>query len=416
MRCIFLCVAPSGNINNDNYNNDNNGVRPFWWIARQSRPPPKSMHHIKRTHNLSERINRKGLCCMTDFEKVTDFGNMYAAFRKAKRGKGYKKSSARFNLTALDGVNALIAQLQNRTYRVSEYSEFKVYEPKERVIQTTSFKDKVIQHCLCDNVIMPRLQRVFLLDNCAGQKGKGTLFGLDRLSEQMQQFYSKYGFRGYILKCDITKFFYNISHDQLKDIVNYHFGYDPDICWLCNLFIDSTEGKGIPLGNQINQGFALLYLDGMDKLIRWKLGIEHYGRYMDDFYLIHPSKEYLKYCQEVITAYLDTLDLTMNGKTQIFPFKNGVSYLGFHTYIAPGGKPIRKLKNQNKRNAQRKFVRMAKLVASGDLTMEKFQASYGAWKNHISHGNCYRLSKAMDEKIKEILRRADNGYRESKAR
>ena len=94
---------------------------------------------------------------MTDFEKVTDFANMYAAFRKAKRGKGYKKSAARFNVTALDGVNTLIFQLQNRTYRVSEYTEFKVYEPKERVIQTTSFKDKVIQHCLCDNVIMPRL-------------------------------------------------------------------------------------------------------------------------------------------------------------------------------------------------------------------------------------------------------------------
>lgn len=340
---------------------------------------------------------------MTDFEKVTDFGNMYAAFRKAKCGKGYKKSSSRFNITALDGVNTLILQLRNRTYTVSEYTEFKVYEPKERIIQTTSFKDKVVQHCLCDNVIMPRLQKVFLLDNCAGQKGKGTLFGLDRLGEQMQQFYQKYGMNGYILKCDVRKFFYNIPHDQLKEIVRYHFGYDPGICWLCELFIDSTDGKGLPLGNQINQGFALLYLDSMDKLIKYELGIEYYGRYMDDFYLIHPSKEYLKYCLEVITMYLETLDLKLNGKTQIFPFKNGVSYLGFHTYIAPGGAVIRKLKNQNKRNAQRKYIRMAKLVASGGLPMERFQACYRSWKNHISHGNCYKLSSAMDKRVEEIL-------------
>ena len=340
---------------------------------------------------------------MTDFEKVTDFNNMYRAFRKAKCGKGYKKSSARFNLAALDGVHALISQLRNKTYRVSEYTAFTVYEPKERIIQTTSFKDKVIQHSLCDNVIMPRLQRVFIYDNCAGQKGKGTLFGLDRLSEQMKQFHGKYGSGGYILKCDIAKFFYNISHPQLKDIVEYHFGYDPDVCWLCNLFIDSTEGKGIPLGNQINQGFALLYLDGMDKLIKHELGIEYYGRYMDDFYLIHPSKEYLKYCLEVITAYLETLGLALNGKTQIFPFKNGVNYLGFHTYITPGGKAIRKLKNQNKRNAQKKFVRMAKLVADGKLSAEKFNTSYGAWKNHISHGNCYQLGKTMDRKVNEII-------------
>lgn len=336
---------------------------------------------------------------MTDFEKVIDFENMYKAYRKSKCGKGFKKSSAKFNAMALDGINVLIEQLKNKTYQISKYSEFKVYEPKERIIKTTTFKDKVVQHSLCDNVILPKLQSIFIYDNCAGQVGKGTLFGLNRLSLQMQEFYKRYGFNGYILKCDITKFFYNIPHEQLKDIVNYYFSYDKDICWLCDLFIDSTEGKGIPLGNQINQGFALLYLDGMDKLITGELGIEYYGRYMDDFYLIHHDKEYLKYCLEVIIEFLKTLDLTLNNKTQIFPLKNGVSYLGFHTYITDKGKPIRKLKNQNKRNAQKKFSKMAKLVANGKLSEDKFNASYNAWKNHISHGNCYKLSKSMDEKI-----------------
>lgn len=340
---------------------------------------------------------------MTDFEKVIDFNNMYKAYRKAKCGKGFKKSSARFNIMALDGINKLIEQLKNKTYTISPYNEFKVYEPKERVIQTTSFKDKVVQHSLCDNVILPKLQEIFIYDNCAGQKGKGTLFGLDRLAEQMKKFHKRYGFNGYILKCDITKFFYNISHEQLKDIVEYWFGYDRDICWLINLFIDSTEGKGIPLGNQINQGLALLYLDGMDKLIKNELGIEFYGRYMDDFYLMHPDKQYLKYCLQVLTDYLETLDLTLNGKTQIFPFKNGVNYLGFHTYITKNGKAIRKLKNENKRNAQRKYLKMAKLVASGKLPIDKFNASYNAWLNHISHGNCYKLSQNFTEKIQIIL-------------
>ena len=340
---------------------------------------------------------------MTEFEKVIDFDNMFRAYKKSKCGKGFKKSSAKFDAMALHGITALIEQLKNKSYKISDYSEFKVYEPKERVIKTTSFKDKVIQHSLCDNVILPRLSTVFIHDNCAGQKSKGTLFGLNRLSEQMMKFYKKHGHNGYILKCDISKFFYNISHEQLKDIVSYHFSDDQDICWLCNLFIDSTDGKGIPLGNQINQGFALLYLDGIDKLIKGELGIEYYGRYMDDFYLIHQDKEYLKYCLEAISKFLETLDLTLNGKTQIFPFKNGVSYLGFHTYISNDGKVIRRLKNQNKRNAQRKFLRMAKLVASGKLPIEKFNASYEAWKNHISHGNCYRLSKTMDAKINKIL-------------
>ena len=178
---------------------------------------------------------------MTEFEKVIDFENMYRAYRKAKCGKGYKKSSAQFGIMALDGINKLIEQLKNKTYKISNYQEFKVYEPKERIIKTTSFKDKVVQHSLCDNVILPRLKQIFILDNCAGQKCKGTLFGLDRLSEQMQSFYKKYGRNGYILKCDISKFFYSIPHSQLKDIVEYYFGEDKDICWLCNLFIDSTK-------------------------------------------------------------------------------------------------------------------------------------------------------------------------------
>lgn len=340
---------------------------------------------------------------MTDFEKITDFQNMYQAYKKAKRGKGQKKSAARFAASALDGVNTLICQLQQKTYTVSEYTEFRVYEPKERVIQTTSFKDKVVQHCLCDNVIMPKLERVFIYDNAAAQKGKGTLFALNRLEEQMLEFYSKHGTNGYILKCDITKFFYSISHRQLKDIVAYHFGYDPDVLWLCNLFIDGTEGEGIPLGNQINQGLALLYLDSLDKLIKNELGVEYYGRYMDDFWLINQSKSYLKYCQEVIAEYLKTLGLTLNGKTQIFPIKNGVNYLGFHTYITKEGRVIRRLKNQNKRNARKKYVRMAKLVAAGELSPEKLQISYGAWRNHISHGNCYHLGKSVDNEICRIL-------------
>lgn len=343
---------------------------------------------------------------MTDFEKVIDFENMYRAYRRSMCGKGYKKSAAKFNVMALEGIHALIEQLKNKTYRISPYNEFKVYEPKERIIQTTSFKDKVVQHSLCDNVLLPRLQEVFIYENCAGQIGKGTLFGLDLLKQHMQAFYKRYRREGYILKCDVSKFFYNISHEPMKDMIRYYFK-DPDICRICELFVDSTEGPGLPLGNQINQGFALLYLDGMDKLITRELGIEFYGRYMDDFYLIHPDREYLKYCLEVITAFLETLDLKLNGKTQIFPFRHGLNYLGFHTYITETGKAIRKVKNQNKRNAQRKYRRMAKLVAEGMLPREKLEASKNAYYNHISHGNCHGLKRSLDGMIKGIIEKED---------
>ena len=142
----------------------------------------------------------------------------------------------------------------------------------------------------------------------------------------------------------------------------------------------------------------------MDKLITCELGIEYYGRYMDDFYLIHPSKEYLKYCLEVIREYLDTLDLELNSKTQIFPFKNGIDYLGFHTYVTDGGKAIRRVRNENKRNARRKYIRMARLVATGKLEKKKFDESFGAYMNHLSKGNCYLLGRKLEKDINEILK------------
>ena len=45
-------------------------------------------------------------------------------------------------------------------------------------------------------------------------------------------------------------------HNVLKDIVEY-FIEDKDVYWLCEKFIDSTEGLGLPLGNQVSQVFAI---------------------------------------------------------------------------------------------------------------------------------------------------------------
>lgn len=85
----------------------------------------------------------------------------------------------------------------------------------------------------------------------------------------------------------------------------------------------------IALGNQINTIVSNLYLDGMDKFITQELGIKYYGRYADDFYMIHPSKKYLKYCEDRIIEHLNNLNLSLNPKSQIMPFKNGISFLVF---------------------------------------------------------------------------------------
>ena len=338
----------------------------------------------------------------TDFEKVCDFGNLHKAYKKSKNGKGFTKSCMRFQLAALDGVHQIKRRLETKTYEVSPYRQFTIYEPKERIIKACSFQDKIVQHSICDNVLLPRLKTEFIQTNYAGQLNKGTLYGLNCLKAQMQLAYYKYGYNCWIIKADISKFFYNINHDKLKDIVRY-FTNDDGIYWLCEKFIDSTEGKGLPLGNQISQVFALLYLSGLDHFVTGELGVKYYGRYMDDFYLIVETKEYAKDCLNALYEFVHSLDLELNSKTQIIPFKNGIRFCGFHTYVTKEGRVIRKLTNENKRAAKKKFKKMARLVSNRKISKDKFYESYNAWKNHISHGNCIKLGYEMDKYIERLF-------------
>ena len=144
----------------------------------------------------------------------------------------------------------------------------------------------------------------------------------------MLAFYREHRIDGWILKCDIAKFFYSINHEVLKDIVDYYFP-NSYTTWLNHLFIDSTNGFGLPLGNQVAQVYALMMLDCIDHMITGELGIRYYGRYMDDFYLIHYDKSYLKYCLLYIEEMVSSLGLSLNGKTQICPFKMVFGILGF---------------------------------------------------------------------------------------
>lgn len=338
-----------------------------------------------------------------DKDIITDYSNLYRAYRKAKSGKKFNASTAKFSIMALEGINTLKEQLENQTYQMAPYNEFKIYEPKERVIKSCSFKDKVVQHCFCDNVLHPRLSKVFIADNYAGRVGKGTLFGMNRLKMHMEEHYREHGIEGWILKCDIKKFFYSIDHEILKDIVDYYFP-DPYSVWLNHLFIDSTESPGLPLGNQVGQVYALLMLHAMDCMITGELGIKKYGRYMDDFFLIHYDKEYLKECLSAIEQLVGSLGLSLNGKTQIVPFRKGIGFLGFHHYMTSDGKYIRKLKGENKRRMKKKLRRWAFAVKSGKMTEKKFYEKYGAWKNHALHGNCIKLCHSMDLYIEELLK------------
>lgn len=359
-----------------------------------------------------------------DFRRVYDFGSLYAAFLKARRGKRGKASVQKFEANLLEALCLLSEMLKNRTYQPSEYFVFRVYEPKERIVMTNAFKDKVVQHSLCDNIYENVFSRGFIRDNYASQRNRGTHDGLHRLEAFMRSYYfarkgaaeqerRKAGLPplpaqktnyadGWVLKCDVAKYFYSIQHEPLKKKVR-QFIHDPDILWLTDMIIDSTENPGIPIGNQTSQWFAVMYLSDMDHFIKEKLGIRYYGRYMDDFYLIHEDKAYLQYCRAEIETYIADLGLKPNQKTNIFPLRNGIDFLGFHTYLTDSGKVIRKVRRSSKSNEQRKLKKQRKLLEQGKITLAEISQSYGSWRSHAEKGNCYHLIREMDRTYQNLF-------------
>lgn len=338
----------------------------------------------------------------SDFDMVLDFGNLYKSYKKTKSGKFKIKSILQFTANALDGIYKIQYSLKNKTYNITPYKKFKIYEPKERLIEASSFKDNIVQNCLCNYVIMPSLEKEFILSNVAGQIGKGTEFGIQLLKQHMQQAYAKYGHDCWIIKGDIKKFFYSIDHDTLKDIVEYFF-QDPDIIWLLFKYIDSVNSPGVPLGNRLSQVFGLIILSRMDHLITGELGVEFYGRCADDFYIIVQNKQYAIWCLNVIKEFVNTLKLELNNKTQLIPFKNGIKYCGFHIYITHDGKCIRKLANEKKRLIKKRYRKKAELVRQGKLSIDKYTRSYNSCRSHFSKGNCVKFTYEMDKYIKQII-------------
>jgi hypothetical protein len=155
------------------------------------------------------------------------------------------------------------------------------------------------------------------------------------------------------------------------------------------------EEKGLPMGNQTSQWFALYYLDPLDRLIKEKMHIKHYVRYMDDGILIHESKEYLNEVLKQMRLVTDSLKLELNEKTQIFPIAEGVDFLGFRFYLTDTGKVIKRLRTLNKRRWKRRLKKFKEDYRNGDRSFEDIKRSVVSYRGHLRHGHTYKLQKKV---------------------
>ena len=230
------------------------------------------------------------------YETICSFENLYAAYLEARKRKRKKAGTAQYEANVLVCTEKLSHILSTKKYKPSKFEVFPVFEPKKRLVQAPAFVDKVVLHAVTDNVLYDALTKSFIRNNHASQKQKGMHDGLDRLKWAMIDYYRKNGTtEGWVLKCDVHHFFASIDHDLLKQklwAIMVKRGVDPQFFELMCTYIDTTAG--LPLGYQTSQLLALLFLDEFDHIVKEKYGVKKYGRYMDDFLAIHPSKEFLK--------------------------------------------------------------------------------------------------------------------------
>lgn len=332
-----------------------------------------------------------------DYDQIYDFNNLYRAYLASRKSKRETREVIQFEMNAGPNLCKLQEELRSEIYRLSGYYHFTIHDPKTREIYALHYRDRILQHSLCDHVLAPFFEKHLIYDNAACRKNKGTLFAINRMNGFLYEHYRTNGTHGYFLKCDVRKYFDNIDHEILKSRLQAVVD-DPRTLRLLFHIIDSyevTAGKGIPMGNQTSQWFALYYLDPLDRLIKEKLQIKHYTRYMDDMILVSKSKDVLNSVLNEMRSVLNALKLEFNGKTQIFPISHGVEYLGWRFYLKENGKVIRKLKTHSKTRWKHRLRKLKKDYAAGKITVRKINESLQSYRNHLSYGNTRKMYRKV---------------------
>lgn len=66
------------------------------------------------------------------------------------------------------------------------------------------------------------------------------------------------------------------------------------------------RARRTPIGNLTSQIFANVYLNVFDHYMKHTLGVRFYGRYTDDFVLVHQDSEHLASLAPQIERFLKT--------------------------------------------------------------------------------------------------------------
>ena len=295
-----------------------------------------------------------------DNESSIPLEDFFIAYYQCRKRKRSTINALEFEVNYEENLVELWKDVNSRKYNIGRSICFLVSRPKLREIFAADFRDRIVHHVVMMR-LEPLFEEAFINDNYNCRKGKGTLYGVKRLHEQIRQCSNNYTEDCYVGKFDMQGFFMSIHKPtlwkMLKEFIEEkYFGEDKEIIlWLVekivmhcpqyncirktpihmwdrlaknkSLFTCGDE-YGLPIGNLTSQCFANFYLHWFDLYVEDEFG--YYGRYVDDFYIICKDKRHIASFVPYMSNYLysNLLVKLHPDKIYIQHYKKGVKFIG----------------------------------------------------------------------------------------
>lgn len=359
-------------------------------------------------------------------EILCDANNLYKAYIASVKGSKWKETTQKFMLNYLRYIFQIQDELRNRTLKNSAVGEFSLSERgKIRPITSLSVKDRIVRHVLCDDILLPEVEKKIIYDNGASIKGRGISHSRKRFEVHLRKYYAEYGNEGYILFGDFTKFYDNVIHDIAKQELLRLVGNDEFIRWLLDLIFDgfkidvsymsdeeyascmedtfnkldyrsiSTEKltgekfmeKSMNIGDQLSQIIGIYYPYRNDNYVKYVRSQKYYGRYMDDWYIMNPSRETLLDILEHIRGQALEFGIHINEKkTRIVKVSSTYKYLQIKYTLTSDGKIIKRINSKRVTAMRRKLKKLSDKVDCGEVLYENVENMFKGWM-----GSFYKL-------------------------
>ncbi len=330
------------------------------------------------------------------FYKNLTFEKLLEAHQRASKGKKSKKEVILFEMDLESNIIRIMNELKSGIYKFGEYREFYVYEPKERLIKSLPYRDRVVHQWYVEEFIKPYFFKRFINTTFACLDDRGTHKAVFEVQKQMRRMKRKYG-SYYVLKCDVKKYFYSIDKNILFDILKNKIS-DKKLLEFSMTILNDGQEIGIPIGNFTSQYFANIYLNELDHFIKEEICVKNYIRYMDDFILLLETKEDAKRILLLIDSFLSSnLNLRLNSKSKFYSNRFGIDFCGYRIY-----ETHILLRKMFKRKVKKSIRLWYSLKLKNKFYKTKFLLSLNSYKGHACHCNSFNFMRRIDMLIEKL--------------